>query len=369
MSESLQISKKISRFAVALVMVGAIFPQHASASYVAALSVNGVGITTANVSTTPANLTVPADNSVDAPDAVKVSLTSLAAGSTVSVIANNAFIVGSLSTNLLPVRATSGVASLNINTGTGTTAEFFIYTTSSSLGSFTVSSGGTSNTYYVKGSPGVAYNLEATLPSTGYVSSFGKIALKVTDAFGNAVTGIVPSISAIGLLTTGAAATDVNGASEITVTYPTSPGRAAIQIAINATSVSGLPASKSSVSSFIEIVSLEAQLLIEKAERLKEKQALESQLAAATKATEDAMAAQKAAEALVASLKSTNEANLAKVSELNNSVSKLNQELLALKTTLNQTNSATLALDKKYKALVAKYNKLAKRFKQPTIQG
>jgi len=370
MKSSLELHLKKFIFSLGLAMAFTLIPGVAHANTpVIAVSVNGVAITTASQSATPANVTVPSDNSVDSQDAVRVSITNLTAGSVVSVIANNAFVVGGLSTNLVPVRSSSGVGSLNINTGTGTTAEFYVYTLSTSLSSFTISTSGISNTFYLKGNAGPAYNLESTLPTTGYVSSFGKIALKVTDAFGNAVSGVTPTVSAIGLLSTGAAATDATGSSEITVTYPTSPGRAAIQISIVATSVTGLPAAKSSISAFIDIVSLEAQLLLERAERLKEKQDLQAQLLTAQRAAEAAKSAQAEAEKSEASAKASSESNAAKVAELNRTVSTLNSEIANIRTSLTQANSSLLALDKKYKALVAKYNRAATKYKFAKITG
>ena len=95
----------------------------ANAAPAVALSINGVAITTASASTTPASVTVPADNSVDAVDAVRFFLTSVDAGTTVTVAATNSFIVSSLSTTLNPVKNTAGVTSASYNVGTGTTSK------------------------------------------------------------------------------------------------------------------------------------------------------------------------------------------------------------------------------------------------------
>lgn len=378
------------------------------ANYTATISVNGVAITTATSNSTPANVTIPSDNSVDAADAVRVALSAIAPGATVSVVANNALIVGALSTNLTPVRANAGVATQSITSGV-TTAEFFVYTTTTSLASFTISSGSTTSTFFLRGTAGPAYNLQATLPTTGYASTYGKLALKVTDAFGNAVSGVTPTVSAIGLTATAAPATDATGASEVSITYPTTAGAAAIQVSITATSVTGLAAPKSTLSSIITIVNLEQLLTDEKALRAVEKTAYEAEIAklakaavdtkaitdkaaadakaaadkaladakAATdkaaadakaladKAVADAKALQTQAETALATLKTSTDA---KIAELNASITKLNTEITALKTSVTTATAATAALDKKYKALVAKYNTLAKRYKQPTIK-
>ncbi len=344
----------------------------ASANYTIAVSVNGVVITTATSSATPANVTVPSDNSVDAADAVRVSLSALTAGSTVSVIANNATVVNALSTATNPVRSTDGSASVSLNTGTGTTADFYVFTKSTTLSSFTVSSSGVSYTYYLKGSAGPAYNLEVTMTTTGYVSSFAKIPLKVTDVFGNPVAGVIPQISAIGMLSTGAAATDATGASEITVTYPSSAGRSALQVSILGTSVIGLPAAKSTFSAFIEVVSLtdqiaieKAALVAEKAARAKDKEDFTTQLAAATKAAADSQTARETAEKALNTLKSSSDA---KIAETEKSIKDLNAQVTTLRTTLQTSQASVLAIDTKYKALIKKYNALAKKYKLPLVK-
>jgi hypothetical protein len=337
----------------------------AFADYTIAVSVNGVMVTTATSSATPANVTVPSDNSIDAADAVRVSLSALTAGSTVSIIANNAVVVSALSTVTNPVRSTDGSASVSLNTGTGTTADFYVFTKSIALSSFTVSSGGISYTYYLKGSAGPAYNLEVAMVTTGYVSSFAKIPLKVTDVFANPVSGVIPQISAIGMLSTGAASTDATGASEITVTYPSTAGRSALQITIPATSVIGLPSAKSSYSAFIEVVSLTDQIAIEKAARAKEKEEFTSQLAAATKAASDAQAARETAEKALAALKSANDA---KIVETEKTIKDLNTQVATLRTSLQTSQTSVLEIDAKYKALIKKYNVLAKKYKLPLVK-
>lgn len=93
-----------------LALIAQFFATPAWASYSAEISVNGVVTTTATSSTTPAIVSVPFDNSVDAGDAVRISITGIEAGASVTVAASNALIVGALSTNLLPVRANAGPA-------------------------------------------------------------------------------------------------------------------------------------------------------------------------------------------------------------------------------------------------------------------
>jgi hypothetical protein len=371
---------------IVLAIAGQFFITPAWANYTATISVNGVAITTATSNSTPANVTVPSDNSVDAADAIRVTLSAIAPGATVSVVANNALIVGALSTNLTPVRANVGSPIQNITSGV-TTAEFYVYTTTTTLASFTITSGSTNNTYYLRGTPGPAYNLDVNLPKTGYVSSYGKLPIKVTDVFGNPVSGVTPTISAIGLTSSAASATDANGGSEASITYPATAGAAAIQVTIPAVSVIGFLAPKSIQSSIISIVNLEDLLADEKSARAAEKAAYDAEVVrlnklaadtklandklasdakiASDKAIADAKALQAAAESALASLKTSSEARIA---ELNLSIAKLNSDISTLKTSITTAIAATSAIDKKYKALVAKYNALAKKYKQPTIK-
>jgi len=226
---------------------------------------------------------------VDAGDAVRISITGIEAGASVTVAASNALIVGALSTNLLPVRANAGT-SQSVTTGVAT-AELFVYTTSTALASFTVTSGSTANTYYLKASAGPAYNIESTLPTKGYVSTYSTLPLKITDVFGNAVVGTVPTVSAIGFTASAAPATDVDGNSQIDLTYPKTAGSAALQVSIAATNVTGLTAAKARLSSIISIVDLEAQLTAEKSLLVSEKTAFDAEVARLKKLAEDAKTA------------------------------------------------------------------------------
>lgn len=332
----------------------------ASANYTTTLSVNSVNVVGATNSATPATVPLPTDNLIDATDAVRVSITGLAAGSTVSVTASNSFLVGALSSNLNTVRSTDGVASANINVGTGTSAEIFVFTKTTSLGSFTVSSGGTTNTYYIKGSSsGPAYNLDVNIGTNNYTSSVANLPIKVTDVFGNPVSGVIPLISAIGLTASTPAATDASGVTQTTLTYPTVAGRGALQISISTTPVVGLAQPKNIYSTFIDIVSLADLLAAEKAARAQDKVASEAALAAEKKISADALAAKAASEKL---LSDTRTALENQISQLNKSSQELNSQITTLKNSVN-------LLTTRYNSLVKKYNALAKKYKQPTIKG
>lgn len=290
-----------------------------------AVSINGVAVTTAAVAATPATVTVPSDNSVDAADAVKFSLTGVDTGTVVVAVATNAFIIPALATVAAPVTASAGSATYSVSTGTGTTAEFFVFTKTNALGSVTITNGGNSFTYYVKGTAGPAYNLTVPTISTANTSSTVKTVVKVTDVFGNAVSGVSVAAAVVNLTAGTESTTTADGTANANYIFPATAGKAAVSWSITATDVVGLPAAVKSVTYFIEIADLatvnaglaadlakaKADLAAEKLAREADKAAAKAAadaaaLAAATelaKAKADALAAKAAADKAVADIK------------------------------------------------------------------
>jgi len=276
----------------------------ANAAPTIALSINGVVISTAAVSTTPASVTVPSDNSVDAVDAVRFFLTNVDAGTTVTVAATNSFIVSSLSTTLNPVRSNAGVTSANYNVGTGTTSEFFAYTRSTGLGTITISNGGSTYTYYLRGTAGPAYTIAYTPNAKPFTSTLVKQSVKVTDVFGNPVVGVSPTITPINLTSTTATSSNADGVSEFTLTYPSTAGQAALSVSIPAVDVAGFDPAVKVISTFIdvtdangEITKATAALAAEKAARAADKIAADAAVAAEKAALAAATAARTAEKA------------------------------------------------------------------------
>ena len=274
----------------------------ANAAPAIALSINGVAITTASVSTTPASVTVPADNSVDAVDAVRFSLTNVDAGTTVTVAATNSFIVDTLSTTLNPVKSNAGVPSASYNVGTGTTSQFFAYTRSTGLGTITITNGGSTFTYYIRGTAGPAYTVAYTPDAKPFTSTLVKQSVKVTDVFGNAVVGISPTVTPINLISTTATSSNADGVSEFTLTYPSAAGMSGLSVSIPAVDVVGFDPAVKAISTFInvtdatgEITTATAALAAEKAARAAEKAAADKAATDAATAAAAALAAEKAA--------------------------------------------------------------------------
>ena len=351
----------------------------ANANPIVALSINGVVISTASVSSTPASVTVPSDNSVDAVDAVRFSLSNVGTGTTVTVAATNSFIVPALSTTLNPVRSNSGVTSANYNVGTGTTSEFFAYTRSTGLGTIIITNGGSTFTFYIRGTAGPAYTIAYTPNPRPFTSTIIRQSVKITDVFNNAVTGVTPVLSLINLTSTTPTSSNADGVSEFTLTYPSAAGKSALSVSIPAVDVLGFDPAVKAISTFIDVTDAsgeiaaaiaavateKAALAAEKTARTAEKAASDAALAAertartAEKAAADAaLAAEKAARAAE---KATADAALAAEKAARAT------EKAASDRTLATLTARVTALTKQVTDLKALYNKLAVRFKQPKI--
>ena len=382
----MSVSRKslISSLLAGGLLVSLIGATPANAAATIALSINGVVISNANVATTPASVTVPSDNSVDAVDAVRFNLTGVDAGTTVTVAATNSFIVPVLSTSLNPVRSNAGVASANYSVGTGTTSEFFAYTRSTALGTITISNGGSTFTYYIRGTAGPAYSMAYTPDAKPFTSTLVKQSVKISDVFGNPVVGITPSLALINIVSTTPTSTIADGTSEFTLTYPSTAGRSALSVSIPAVDVTGFAPAVKSISTFIDVVdptgeiaattaalaaekaaraaekaSSDALLAAEKAARAAEKIAVESTRSAEKTASDALLNAEKAARAAdkVSADKALADEKAARAAD-----KAANDKALATLTIRVAT------LTKQVSDLKALYNKLAVKFKQKTIK-
>jgi hypothetical protein len=299
--------KKVS-LVIAAALTGTVLatvPAHAVPTI--AVTVSTVADTDANTLAGAAVVTVPSDNKVNAADAVKFALTGVDTGTVVSVVTSNAFIVSALWDAAAPVTSSSGVTSYSVNTGTGTTAEFYVYTKSTATGTVTITNAGNVYVYYVKGTAGPAYNLDTTVATNANTSAVVEYSTKVTDVFGNIPTATTPVVTVIGAtVSVASAASDATtGISKVTVTYPATAGNAAINFAITATDVDGLPVAAKSVTKFVTVSDLATT-----------NASLTAQLAAAVKALADETAAHTATKsaAAVAAAKASADAVAAKAS-------------------------------------------------------
>ena len=287
--------KKIALAVVAAMTMGTLIATPASAAVMTvAVSLDGSANTTNSASATPATLPVPADNKIDAADALKFVAT-VDTGTAVVASCTNCTIVSALHSDAAPVGASSGSAALTIATGTGTTATFYVYTKTTALGTVVVNNQGTTLTYYVQGTAGKINNLAVSAPATGAAGTKVDLVVTATDTFGNKVSAksITATVfAALGTLdtataTTGSALSDF-GTATFKITLPTTGTRSLITFspttAGDATTadVTGLPARVLAPFAEIAVRDLAAELAKVQADLAAEKAARAADAATAT---------------------------------------------------------------------------------------
>jgi len=263
--------KKVSLIIAAALTSTMLVATSASAA-TTTLTVAGSAATGGTVATTPVALPVPADNSIDAADALKIAVSSVDTGTAVSAVAVNATIVPALATSTAPVTASSGSSSLTINTGTGTTADFYVYTKTTAVGTVVVTVGGNSTTYYVQGTAGALNSITLTAPASGAAATIATLKVSGYDVFGNLKGGatINTLVSNNGAATATALTTDTAvatlGTKEQTVTLPASGSVVVTAYATVATAVTGLSAPVGSVVATVVVRDLAGELAAKNAE-------------------------------------------------------------------------------------------------------
>ena len=343
-------------------------------STVSAYAVPTISVSVATVADTDANtlagaavVTVPSDNKVDAADAVKFALTGVDTGTVVTATSSNAFIVSALWDAAAPVTSASGSTSYSVNTGTGTTATFYVYTKSTSAGTVTITNGGNTYVYYVKGTAGPAYNISPVVALSANTSSVVEYSTTVTDIFGNVPAATTPVVTVVGAtVSTASAASDTTtGISKVSVTYPATAGNAAIGFAITATDVDGLPVAVKSVTKFVTVSDLATTNALLTAQLAA---SVAARAADASAATTAATAAKAAADAALAKVN----AELAKANADSAAAKIAADKALADAKALAATELATAkaSADLAKATYVAQYNDLAKKWnaKHPTAK-
>lgn len=227
----------------------------------AALTVNAVAVTPAPTTTANAvALPVPADNTVDATDALKIALTSVVAGSTVTATATDALLL----TSLTGATAASGSATLSIATGTGTTADIFVFTKTTKTGTVAVTADGVTTTYFVKGTAGALNTIALSAP-TAALGTTAKVTVAGADVFGNPVSGSVVALQVVGSTATStySITSDATGVATKELTGLAVGSYDLIATATVATAVTGLTAPLGFVRGNLKVVDL-AALVAEK---------------------------------------------------------------------------------------------------------
>jgi trimeric autotransporter adhesin len=259
------------------------------------LTVAGTAATGGTVVTTPVSLPVPADNSVDAADALKIAVTAVDTGTVVTAVAVNATLVPALSATGAAVTASSGSSTLSIATGTGTSADFYVYTKSTAVGSVSITRAGTTTVYYVQGTAGALNSITLTAPASAAAGTSQVLKVSGFDVFGNPKGGatINTLVSSSGVALATALTTDTAvatlGTKEQTLAIPAVGSVTVVAYATVATAVTGLSAPVGSVSATIVVRDIAAELAAKNAEL--------ATANAALKAAQDALAAEKAGRA------------------------------------------------------------------------
>ena len=262
------------------------------------LTVAGSAATGGTVVGTPVALPVPADNSIDAADALKIAVTSVDTGTVVTAVATNATIVSALATSAAPVTASSGSSTLSVSTGTGNSADFYVYTKSTAVGTVAITRAGTTTVYYVQGTAGALNSIAITAPASGAAGTIATLKVTGYDVFGNVKGGatINTLVSSNGAATATALTTDTVvatlGTKEQSVTLPASGSVVVTAYATVATAVTGLAAPVGAVNATITVRDLAGELAVKNAEVA----SLTAQLAVANQAkatAEAALAAEK----------------------------------------------------------------------------
>ena len=340
--------KKVSLIiAAALTSTMLVSPAAQANAGTVTLTVAGSAATGGTVSTAPVALPVPADNSIDAADALKIAVTSVDTGTVVTAVATNATIVSALATSAAPVTASSGSSTLSVSTGTGNSADFYVYTKSTAVGSVSITRAGTTTVYYVQGTAGALNSIAITAPATGAAGTVATLKVTGYDVFGNVKGGatINTLVSSNGAATTTALTTDTAvatlGTKEQTVTLPASGSVVVTAYATVATAVTGLTAPIGAVNATIVVRDLAGELAAKTAELAVANSALAVANAALAaeksgRALDSATATSKAAAAAVTAKA---EADLAKATykaEYNALATKWNKKFPKLKVALKK---------------------------------
>lgn len=349
--------KKIALGMVAAMAMGMLVATPASAA-TTTLTVGGSAPATAGTTAATAiALPVPADNSVDSADALKIAITGLDTGTVVSAVSTNGKIVTALSTVSAPVTASAGSTSASISTGTGTTADLYVFTTSVAAGTVAVTIAGNVTTYYFNGTAGALNTIALDASTSGAAGTVYTATVRGYDVFGNAKGGasislqyVTPSASTTYALTTDTAIATI-GSKTQDVTLPASGTVTLIATATVATAVTGLSAPLGVVVKTATVRDLASELAAKNSELATATAQLIAEKAA--KATVDA--ALITANAEIAKLKAEAvSAKLASDSATATALAAKDAEIATLKA---ENAKALAALKKAFNALATKWNK------------
>jgi hypothetical protein len=247
-------------------------------AHAAPLVVTVAGVTNATTSAAPKTVAIPESNVIDSSNTVALTATA-DTGTVVSYFASGVKLVSILNTNLSPVSVASGVTSVSAVSQTNSVTEY-AYTTSSSVGSVTITNGSYSTIVYIQGIAGSAANVALSVPSNVASGTVPTFSVSVTDVFGNAVASEPVSVALIGTtfsdssitktLTT-SAVNSARGVTPVTVvgsatgTLATAVTGSVTVVATDsliAATATGLPASVKSAIATFNVSDLNAQISV-----------------------------------------------------------------------------------------------------------
>ena len=295
--------KKLSIATAAALAIGTLVTV-SPANAATTLTVNSVAAVGGTTSVAPVTIPVPDQNNVLVSKALTIVVDSLTANTVVTASATNGKILTTIGTVSAPVAASAGSATASVNTGSGTTATFYVFTTSTTDGSVVVTVNGNSTTYYFKGGAGALNAITMATPDTGAAGTTQKVVLSGYDVFGNAIGGAAISLQVITSAastttsyTTDASttATTVLGSKTVDVTVPTTGTLTLVATATVAGAVTGLAAPVGVAVKTVAIRDLVSELASVQAQLAAEKAAHDATKVAAAKAAADAKASSDAA--------------------------------------------------------------------------
>ncbi len=181
-------SKKLiavaSAAALALTALVGIAPASANVTYIVANDNSGTGTSSSPFK----QVSLDQTNLVQDTTALEVTV-SADEGDTVSVVATGAIkLLKTVTTAEVDVATGAGTSTLSLVANANDVAVFYAYSTSTTVGTVSITHDGNTSKFSMASEVGVAYNLSGTVPSSMAVGATTvNVAMTVTDVYGNKV--------------------------------------------------------------------------------------------------------------------------------------------------------------------------------------
>lgn len=240
--------------AAALAIVGISTSAHAAPL---AVTVAASANTTTNTYAGAASVDVPSSNVIDAGHTIALAATA-DTGTAISFVASGVKLVTALDSVAAPKTVASGVSSYSA-TSQGTAITVYAYTTSTSVGSVTITNGSYSTVVYIRGIAGTIYNVAVALPGSISTGTIGTLTASASDVFGNPVESSALAVTLIGatfsdLATTKTLTTATKTAADADTTGATVWGKSSFKLA--PATGSSITAVVSTAATIVEVAAL-----------------------------------------------------------------------------------------------------------------